>query len=103
MARWVNGGVPPTITITSIFQDEPVFFPRDGGGVGTNVALVRAERLPRRWFAGDGRVYTIGFRADGIGGGSCQGEVMVEVPLRRGIEAINGGPIFDSTIPGFGF
>jgi PKD repeat protein len=93
-----------SITIDSIFQDEPVFSRPDGRGVGTNTARVRAERLPRRFFGGNGRVYHIGFTADDERGGSCSGDVVVEVPRRRNRGAIDDGAVFDSTIPwGFFF
>jgi hypothetical protein len=103
----VNGvtdpnGDPVTITIDSIFQDEPV---KGGGsgntcpdanGVGTNIAMVRAERDG----TGNGRVYHISFTADDGRGGTCTGEVTACIPhdQGRGSECVDGGPRFDSTI-----
>jgi hypothetical protein len=97
------GGIPPTINIVSIFQDEPVFFRPDGFGVETAQARVRADRFPSEWFDGNGRVYTIRFTAVDIQGAICAGEVVVEVPIRSGVRAINEGPNFDSTISWFDF
>ena len=86
------------IIIDSIFQDEPVGRQPDGSGVGTDIALVRAQRMPVN-FGGNGRVYHIGFTADDGRGASCSGEVLVGVPLRRSGAAIDGGGISDSTVP----
>jgi hypothetical protein len=68
-------GDPITITIDSIYQDEPTDtfgdgrFTPDGQGVGTATAEVRAERSGSKKVPGDGRVYHIGFTADdGLGG-----------------------------------
>jgi PKD repeat protein len=91
-------GSPVTITIDSIFQDEPVGRQPDGRGVGTDTAFVRNESLPRGQ-GGNGRVYHIGFTATTREGGRCSGDVEVEVPLSRGGNAIDDGPVFDSTIP----
>ena len=93
-------GDPVTITINSIFQDERV---KGGGsgntcpdasGVGSNTALVRAERNG----TGNGRVYHIGFTADDGSGGTCTGEVTVCVPHNHGGTCVDGGPRFDSTM-----
>ncbi len=88
-----------TITINSIFQDEPVgkgVHSPDGRGIGTSIAEVRAERDQN----GDGRVYHIYFTAADPYGGACSGEVLVGVPPDQGglIEPIDGGPLYDSTI-----
>jgi hypothetical protein len=88
-----------TITITSIFQDEPVgrgVHSPDGRGIGTSSAEVRAEREQN----GDGRVYHIYFTATDPYGGTCSSEVKVGVPPDQGglIEPIDGGPLYDSTI-----
>jgi hypothetical protein len=100
--KGVTDGAPPvSITITSIFQDEPLngggsgnTCP-DGKGVGTSVARIRAERAGN----GDGRVYHIGFKATDRDGHSCRGEVTVCVPHDRGRHnhCVDGGPLFDST------
>ncbi|MGH9992314.1 MAG: vWA domain-containing protein [Nitrososphaera sp.] len=90
-----------TITIDSIFQDEPTNGlgdgdkSPDGTGVGTDTAQVRAERSG----AGDGRVYHISFTADDGEGGTCTGEVLVSVPHdQSGAAAVDQGALFDSTV-----
>lgn len=96
-------GDPVTIIIDSIYQDEPVDSTGDGKtapdgeGVGTSNALVRAERDG----AGDGRVYHIAFTADDGNGGSSTGEVLVSVLKSMGKSggAVDGGALYDSTIP----
>ena len=100
---------PITITITQIWQDEPVDDGGDGNtapdgvGVATDTARVRAERSGSR--PGDGRVYTIRFEAADSMGGMCEGQVTVCVPhdQRRGRDCVDSGPIFDSTSCGLGF
>ena len=94
-------GDPITITVTSIFQDEPVgtgTYSPDGYGVGGTTAFVRVERDGSQ----DGRVYHISFTAsDGLGG-SCSGEVRVAIAHDQGggIDPIDGGALYDSTVPG---
>ncbi|MCK5204395.1 MAG: hypothetical protein KAR15_11005, partial [Desulfobacterales bacterium] len=94
-----------TITIDSIFQDEPVAtngngrYTPDGRGVGSSKAWVRAERESSSWWSwlwkraersgskkvpGNGRVYHIDFTADDGNGDTCSGEVLVGVPHDRG-------------------
>jgi predicted extracellular nuclease len=92
---------PVAITITSIYQDEPVVgvgegnFAPDGAGIGTDRAYVRAERAGN----GNGRVYHIAFMAADETG-SCTGTVLVSVPLsRNGTPAVDDGPLYDSTLP----
>ena len=93
-----------TITIDSIFQDEPLNTHGDGNtrpdgmGVGTSTAKVRAERTGTKKVPGDGRVYHIGFTADD-GQDQCSGEVSVGVPHDRGRRSIpvDGGALYDST------
>jgi hypothetical protein len=101
-------GDPVTITIDSIYQDEPVKedgtgsgkTSPDGTGVGTGIAQVRAERAGNPKVPGDGRVYHIGFTATDPSGAACSGEVTVCVPHDQGQSntCIDQGPIFDSTI-----
>lgn len=92
-------GTPVSITITSIFQDEPTDGPGgdkspDGAGVGTDTSQIRMERLGN----GDGRVYHIFFDAIDDTGATCSGEVLVSVPHDQGGgPAIDGGALFDST------
>jgi len=88
-----------TINIDSILQDEAVNGTGDGKtapdglGVGTSTASVLAERDG----GGNGRVYHIGFTADDGNGGTCSGEVLVSVPHDKKSEAIDDGPLYDST------
>lgn len=92
-------GDPISITVDSIFQDEPVDAPRsgntspDGQGLGTATAQVRAERVE----SGNGRVYHIGFTAQD-GHGACSGEVLVGVPNNKPDTPIDDGPLYDSTV-----
>ncbi|MEE8465681.1 MAG: PASTA domain-containing protein [Dehalococcoidia bacterium] len=97
-------GDAATITIDSIFQDEPVDARSsgntdpDGLGVGTATAQVRTERSG----SGNGRVYHIGFTADYGDGDGCSGTVLVGVPHDRGKKGrvpVDEGPLFDSTGP----
>ena len=98
-------GDPVTITIDSIFQDEPVDalgdgrFAPDGAGVGTTTAYVRAERSGTKKMGGNGRVYQIGFIADDGNGGACSGEVLVGVPHEQNTAPIDDGALYDSTLP----
>jgi hypothetical protein len=88
------------ITIDSIAQDEPVHTPGsgstspDGRGVGTAAPEVRAERDG----GGNGRVYHITFTADDGHGGTCSGEVVVDVPQSESHAAVDDGPLYDSTV-----
>ena len=101
---------PVSITITAILQDEALNGRADGNtafdasGVGTDVAMLRAERSGR----GNGRVYVIEFTAidlkpDGTPkGGSCTGTVEVGVrhdQRRNSGAAIKDTPLIDSTEP----
>ena len=107
-------GDPITITIDSIFQDEPVDttgdgkFSPDGKGVGTDTAQVRAERTGNKKVPGNGRVYHIGYTATDDEGAACPpGQlVLVGVPhdQGKGKTPIDDGPLFDSTefVPGTG-
>ena len=96
-------GDPISITIDSIFQDEPVdtfgdgSFVPDGSGVGTDTAEVRAERSGTKKVPGDGRVYHIFYTADDGAGGSCSGDVSVGVPHDVKDTPVDGGALFDST------
>lgn len=97
-------GDPITITIDSIFQDEPVDttgdgkFSPDGQGVGTDTAEVRAERSGSKKVPGDGRVYHISFTAEDDFGEICTGEVSVGVPHDKKDVPVDGGALYDSTI-----
>ena len=95
-----------TITIASIFQDEPTNTRGDGNtaidgkGIGTSTASVRAERIgdadDEDHDRGNGRVYHIRFRASD-GNSSCSGEVIVGVPHDRHSAAVDDGAGYDST------
>jgi hypothetical protein len=88
-----------TITILSIFQDEPVgkgSSAPDGRGIGTDTAEVRAERDGN----GNGRVYHIGFVATYGQGAVCKGVVRTAIVSHDqggDIDAIDEGPLYDST------
>jgi len=90
-------GDSSSITITSIFQDEPINAKGDGNtvpdarGIGGGSPEVRTERSG----GGDGRVYHINFVADSDGR-SCTGTVTVCVPTSRKRDCVDGGPIYDS-------
>jgi hypothetical protein len=91
-------GKPARISISSIFQDEPVGkepHTPDGKGREEQQAQVRAERDGK----GNGRVYHISFNAADGKGGLCSGKVRVAVHHDQGvgIDAIDGGPLYDST------
>jgi hypothetical protein len=94
-------GHPVTIAIDSIFQDEPVGTGKaspDGFGIGTDTAIIRAERDGN----GNGRVYEVTFTASDPYGGSCSAAVVLGVVTHDqggDIEAINDGAIYDSTVP----
>ena len=95
-------GLPLTVRITGVLQDEPAtgLTPADPGpdavivsGGTSDTVQLRRERSGK----GNGRVYTIGFRAhDGLA--SCSGKVRVEVPhSRNGTPAVDDGPTYKST------
>ena len=96
-------GDPVTITVDGVWQDEPVNgtgdgnTSPDGAGVGTGTAYLRAERDG----SANGRAYHVYFTADDGQNNSCTGEVIAYVPLSRGKfgEAIDDGPLYDSTLP----
>ena len=92
-------GESTTITIDSIYQDEPVNglgdgdTSPDGMGVGTSSVELRAERSGTE----NGRVYHVGFTATDDRGVTCQGLVKVGVPHDKKDTPIDGGALFDST------
>ena len=93
------------VTVNAICQDErPNFegipaYDTDGTGVGTANPSVRAEIAGTRAAPSNGRVYHIYFTGDDGHGGSCTGQVKVNMPTSPSGTAIDGGPIFDSTLP----
>jgi hypothetical protein len=98
-------GTVVTISITSIFQDEPTNTVGDGNtaidgfGLGTTTAQVRAERSGSPKVPGNGRVYHISFTGKDADGGTCTGVVKVGVPHDQGQRSIpvDDGPLFKST------
>jgi hypothetical protein len=86
-----------TVSVTSVFQDEPLTGGEDhtspdavlqpSGGVS-----LRAERRS----SGDGRVYHASFTASDGFGGSCSGVATVSVPRKKGVPAIDGGSLYNS-------
>jgi CARDB protein len=94
---------PVSVRIAGITQDEPVNglgdgdTAPDGFGVGTSVALLRAERSGLE----NGRVYAVSFTASDGKGGACSGTVSVGVPHDQGQGSIpvDDGQSYDSTSP----
>jgi hypothetical protein len=103
-------GDPVTIVIISITSDEPTatqlgaggpIHAPDADGVGTDTALLRAERSGRS----NGRVYVINFIAIDPEGAACRGSVEVRVPhdqrpSRRSpvpCRAVDDGQRYDAT------
>lgn len=87
-----------TLAITGIRQDEPVGKGNsapDGKGIGAATAELRAEKLG----SGDGRFYHVSFTASDGHGGACTGVVRVAVPHDQARPAVDGGPLYDSTVP----
>jgi len=87
------------IEITAVTQDEPVRGQGDSTapdavtGSVPNEVLLRAERSPR----GDGRVYRLSVQGSDGRGGSCEGELTVEVRRHQGVPAVDSAPpLFDS-------
>jgi hypothetical protein len=95
-------GLPTTVTVTGIQQDEAVNAvgsgntQPDGSGVGTSVAYVRAERAG----PGTGRLYFISFTATNTQGVQCTGTVPAFVPhdQGQGFTPTDTGQRFDSTV-----
>ena len=95
-------GLPTTITVTGIQQDELVEAigsgntAPDGSGVGTSTASVRAERAG----PGTGRIYFISFTATNTQGAQCSGMVQAFVPhdQGQGFTPVDTGQRFDSTV-----
>lgn len=94
-------GLPTTISVTAIQQDEPVEVDGsgntepDGSGIGTPTAYVRAERAG----PGTGRLYFISFSATDSTGAQCTGMVQAYVPhdQGQGFVPTDTGQRYDST------
>jgi uncharacterized repeat protein (TIGR01451 family) len=95
-------GDPVTLTIDSIFQDEPVFGPGSGnfGPDCRNSELDDVSLRAEREGPGNGRVYHIGFTADDGRGGICSGEVVVGVPseIDPYVAPVDDGALYDSCV-----
>ena len=95
-------GLPITVTVTGIQQDEAVNAlgsgntQPDGSGVGTSTAYVRAERAG----PGTGRIYFISFSATNTQGAQCSGMVQAFVPhdQGQGFTPVDTGQRYDSTV-----
>ena len=95
-------GLPTTISVTGIQQDEPVEAigsgntEPDGSGVNTPTAYVRAERAG----PGTGRLYFISFTATNTQGAQCSGVVQAFVPhdQGQGFTPVDTGQRYDSTV-----
>jgi hypothetical protein len=95
-------GLPTTIAVTGIQQDESVDAvgsgntSPDGTGVGTSTAYVRAERAG----PGTGRLYFISFTATNTQGAQCSGMVQAFVPhdQGQGFTPVDTGQRYDSTV-----
>ncbi|MFC1941095.1 hypothetical protein ACFLWL_01610, partial [Chloroflexota bacterium] len=97
---------PITVTIIGITSDEPTASGKssggkkhapDAGGIGTDLASIRAEREGK----GDGRVYVISFTADDGAGGVAEGSVKIGVPhdkSNKDCQAIDSGQYYDATL-----
>lgn len=100
----IVGNSPCTITVNSIFQDEPLNTNGDGNTCADAMIhplQVRAERSGTKKVPGDGRVYHIAYKADYGNGNICFGNATVCVPHDQGNEkgtCVDGGPLYDSTI-----
>jgi hypothetical protein len=98
-------GNPVSIKIDKIYQDEPVNttgdgnFTPDGKGLGTSTAEVRAERTGTPKVPGNGRFYHIYFTATDPYNASCSGEVRVAVPHDQNKLPVDGGALYNSTVP----
>jgi hypothetical protein len=89
-------GQPVSVSVTSVFQDEPTNGTGDGDtapDATLSPLSVRAERSGN----GDGRVYHVGVTAsDGVGG-SCSVEIQVGVPHSKKKLPVDGGSLYNST------
>jgi CSLREA domain-containing protein len=87
-----------TITITGIFQDEPV---GNNGPDGTFIDNDTVELRAERNGGGNGRVYHLFFTADDGQGFTCTGELAIAVVEHdqsgNPITPVDEGPLYDST------
>ncbi|MBN2000129.1 hypothetical protein JW935_21435 [candidate division KSB1 bacterium] len=93
-------GDPVSVTVNRIYQDEPVDYGTSGRyapdayGIGTATAHVRTERT----FKGNGRVYHIYYTANDDKGAYCSGQVLVSVPMKKGEQSVDDGPVYNSVL-----
>jgi cysteine-rich repeat protein len=97
-------GDPVVVSVTGIFQDEPLDATGDGAtcpdavGVGLDGVELRSERSGH----GDGRVYHVAFQAVDVCNAACVGEVVVCVRhdngKKNGGACGDGGALYDSTL-----
>ncbi|MCW9026497.1 MAG: hypothetical protein OQJ77_04195 [Thiovulaceae bacterium] len=90
-----------SVEVVSIYQDEAVNELGDGNsepdgyGIGTNIAKIRAERSG----LGNGRVYSITFKASDDKGLSCSTVITVGVPHdKKDIAVLDNDKNFDSAL-----
>jgi len=86
-------GLPVSVEVLSVRQDERRGLLPDARISGDGSLRLRAERR----FYLDGRVYHVGYRATASNGASCEGEVLVCVPVHAGGSCADGGPRWEST------
>jgi hypothetical protein len=89
-----------TVSVSSIFQDEPTNGLGDGD-TSPDATLAPAQVRAERSGTGDGRVYIVTVTADDGNDGTCSGTVQVNVPhsMKKSLTVVNSGTIYDSTIP----
>ena len=95
-------GDPVTLSVTSVFQDEPVNQPGAGAGsTAPDASLLPLSVRSERNGTGNGRVYHVAFTADDGKGGTCSGtaKVCVQHDRGKGSSCTDGGPLFDSLVP----
>jgi len=85
-----------TLSILSIFQDEPTNDLGDGDQ-SPDADLVNAQVRAERSGLGDGRVYHVTVVADDGNGGTCEGTFTVGVPHDKKDTPVDSGATYDST------
>jgi hypothetical protein len=88
------------INVTAVRQDEPTEGIGDGNvSPDAKIYPTYVELRAERSGTGDGRVYHIYFTATDDSGGYYEGEVTVGVPHSVKKAAVDGGALYDSTLP----